>query len=111
MGNNNSYDYLLSMPLYNLTKEKIEELKKQEENKQSEYDILDKLEISDIWLSELDKLEKEYDSWINERHKVPTKSTKKASNKRSMKGGSKKASKPKKGSKKSSKKGSKKHYI
>jgi hypothetical protein len=70
------------MPIYNLTKEKIDDLKNQQDNKQTEYDTLNNLEIHDIWLFELDKLEKEYDSWINERHKVPTKTSKKTSSKK-----------------------------
>jgi DNA topoisomerase-2 len=59
--NDLSYNYLLGMPIYNLTKEKIDELKEQELDKQTEFDILDKMSITDIWLNELIKLEKEYD--------------------------------------------------
>ena len=54
----NSYSYLLSMPIYNLTKEKIDELKKQKNNKQTEYDLLFKLTPIDIWRLELNNLEK-----------------------------------------------------
>ncbi len=57
----NSYSYLLSMPIYNLTQEKIEELKTQEKNKQIEYDMLIKKTINELWLDDLDKLEDEYD--------------------------------------------------
>ena len=51
-----SYNYLLSLPIYNLTYEKIEELKKQEKDKQSEYDTLSSLSSSDIWKTELQEL-------------------------------------------------------
>ena len=51
-----SYNYLLSLPIYNLTYEKIEELKKQEKDKQSEYDTLLSLSSSDIWKTELQEL-------------------------------------------------------
>ena len=70
-----SYNYLLSMPIYNLTKEKIDELKEQENDKQIDYNNLNNLQINDIWLSELDKLEKEYDSWM--KHKTDSTKVKK----------------------------------
>ena len=53
---NASYDYLLTMPIYQLTFEKIEELKSKMDKKQSEYDILNKLTPVDIWKSELNSL-------------------------------------------------------
>ena len=53
---NNSYDYLLGMPIYQLTYEKIEELKKLEKNKQDEYDNLYKMKPHDIWREELIEL-------------------------------------------------------
>ena len=64
-----SYNYLLSMSIYNLTNEKIEELKKQESDKETEYEELDNLSIETIWLNELTKLEKEYDKWITYKEK------------------------------------------
>jgi DNA gyrase/topoisomerase IV subunit B len=72
-----SYDYLLSMPLYNLTNEKIEELKKQHDDKQTEYDTLFNLEPKVIWLSELNTLEKDYEKWSNKTDKTNTKKVKK----------------------------------
>ena len=74
-----SYNYLLSMPLYNLTEEKINELKKQEEDKQTEFDDLTNTTPEKIWLNELDKLEKDYDKWI--KHKSNSKSDKKSKSK------------------------------
>jgi len=59
-----SYNYLLSMPIYNLTQEKIEELKKQENEKQTEYDTLVKMKPHDLWLIDLDDFENAYDKWI-----------------------------------------------
>jgi DNA topoisomerase-2 len=67
--NKADYDYLLSMPIYNLTIEKIEELKKQEKDKETEYEELDKLSIEQIWLNELNKLEKEYEKFVNNKMK------------------------------------------
>ncbi len=65
-----SYNYLLSMPIYNLTKEKIDELKHQEEDKIEEHTTLEKLSVNDMWLSELNKIEKEYDSWVKQKEKA-----------------------------------------
>ena len=58
------------MPLYNLTKEKIDELKKQEEEKNTEYNILEQVTIENIWLNELEKIEKEYNSWLKQKDNV-----------------------------------------
>jgi DNA topoisomerase-2 len=59
-----SYNYLLSMPIYNLTQEKIEELKKQEKEKQTEFDTLVGMKPQDLWINDLDVFERAYDSWI-----------------------------------------------
>ena len=56
LGSNASYDYLLSMQIYQLTFEKIEELKKQETQKTQEYDNLYKQKPHDIWRNELIEL-------------------------------------------------------
>ena len=51
-----SFDYLLNMPIYQLTYEKIEELKKQKEIKEAEYNKLNKMKPHDIWKIELVEL-------------------------------------------------------
>jgi len=56
LGDPKTYNYLLSLPIYNLTYEKIEELKKQEKEKNTEYDNLLSLSSSDIWKTELQEL-------------------------------------------------------
>ena len=63
----NTYNYLLGMQIYSLTKEKIDELKKKENEKQTEYDNLKKLLPSNIWLSELNLLEEKYKEWIDKK--------------------------------------------
>ena len=62
-----SYDYLLSMPIYNLTEEKIADLLNQKNNKEIEYDNLFKKDIKNIWLDELHELEKKYIIFIKRK--------------------------------------------
>lgn len=53
-----SYDYLLRMPIYSLTKEKIEELKKQLSDTQIKItELKDKTE-KDLWITDLENLKK-----------------------------------------------------
>jgi DNA topoisomerase-2 len=51
------YDYLIKMSFYSLTKEKITELRRLLNKKTKEYNILKKMKVEDIWLSDLDELE------------------------------------------------------
>ncbi len=71
LGNNKddkeSYNYLLSMPIYNLTSEKIEELKKQEKDKEAEYDSIKSKSVEKLWLEELNILEDEYKKWYDDK--------------------------------------------
>ena len=53
---NKTYNYLLNMPIYNLTFEKIEELKKQIELKEAYYNLLLNKTSCDIWKDELKEL-------------------------------------------------------
>ena len=53
-----SYDYLLGMPIYSLTKEKIDELKEQYEKKKIELEEIKKTEITKMWLKDLRNLKK-----------------------------------------------------
>lgn len=60
----NKYDYLLGMPLWNLTYEKVNELKKQMKEKENEYNTLKIKTIENIWLEELNILKDKYIKWI-----------------------------------------------
>ena len=51
-----SYDYLLSMSLYNLTIEKIEEYNRQLSEKILSYDNIKSTDIKDMWLNDLNSL-------------------------------------------------------
>jgi len=53
-----SYDYLLKMPIYTLTTEKLEELKNQIKTKKSEYDNIKTTTIEDMWTNDLHELKK-----------------------------------------------------
>lgn len=61
MTNDNSatanYDYLIKLPLYSLTKEKIEELEKQIQDKKQKLDDLRRKTAEQIWIDDLDKLQ------------------------------------------------------
>lgn len=65
----NTYNYLLSMPLYNLTNEKIEELKKHEKDKQTEHDDLVSKKPEQLWMHDLLELETAYDKWTESKEK------------------------------------------
>lgn len=44
------------MPLWSLTKERVESLIEQMNKKKDEHDLLEKMEVFDIWNSDLDKM-------------------------------------------------------
>ena len=54
---NESYDYLLKMPIYNLTKDKIDEFNANLENKQSEHKNLLAKDNKELWLDDIKVLE------------------------------------------------------
>ena len=62
-----SYDYLIKMPIYNLTKERIEELKKDRDTKMEDFQNLKAMSERNIYLGELKELEKMYVDF--EKHK------------------------------------------
>ena len=53
---NKTYNYLLGMPIYSLTFEKIEELKEQMNNKETEYKNIFNKTSKDLWKEELNEL-------------------------------------------------------
>lgn len=53
-----SYDYLLRMPIYSITKERMEELKKQIENNKAKFAEVKRTTIQDMWLNDLNELKK-----------------------------------------------------
>ena len=67
---NGNYNYLLGMNLWSLTYEKVEELKKQEEDKQSQLKLLKNKKVEDIWKEELEELLNVYEKWYIEKKKI-----------------------------------------
>ena len=51
------YDYLLNMPLYSLTHEKIQELKKLIRNLKTEHKEIEKTPVQQFWINDLNELE------------------------------------------------------
>ena len=50
------YDYLIKMPLYSLSQDKIDELQKELEKNNNEFNILENKSVKDMWTAELDTL-------------------------------------------------------
>jgi DNA topoisomerase-2 len=55
-----SYHYVLDMKIRSLTKEKVEALQKDYDQKRVEYDLLGAKKITDMWLDDLSALQKVY---------------------------------------------------
>ena len=67
---NGNYNYLLGMNLWSLTYEKVEELKKQEEEKQTILEILKNKKVEDIWKEELEELLNKYEGWYELKNEI-----------------------------------------
>ena len=59
-----NYDFLIKMPIYNLTKERIEELKKERDELQTEYDQLKVATIAQLWNKDLTIFEAAYKKFM-----------------------------------------------
>ena len=55
--NGDTFDYLLNMPLYSLTKEKVEEMRDKIVQKRTKIEDFEGLTIEHLWLTDLDKFE------------------------------------------------------
>jgi len=84
-----AFDYLIRMPIYNMTKDKVEELDADIIDKEKGYQDLSSKKVEDMWRDELEEFEIAYDKYIDARLSkmdavVPAKKTiakKKASSK------------------------------
>jgi len=64
------YDYLLSMPLWSLTLEKVEKLKKELQNKEIELQELMKTTTKSMWMKDLDDFVEALQEWYNEEEEI-----------------------------------------
>jgi DNA topoisomerase-2 len=63
------FDYLIDMPVRSLTEKKIKQLEKQLADKEAEYAIVNGKTIKDLWIDDLDELEREYIKMMREYEK------------------------------------------
>lgn len=63
---------MLSMPLWNLSYEKVEDIKEKRKKKQLEYDKLEKTAINDIWVEDIDRFLAELEK-VEEQEKIDRK--------------------------------------
>lgn len=83
-----SYSYLIDMPLWSLTFEKIEQLKKELEDIQKILDDYKDKTIEYIWNEELDEFIVNYNKWLQELQEIQDKENKlKGDNKKTKKSG------------------------
>ena len=64
-----SYDYLIKMPIYNLTKERIEDLKKELNTVETDIKYLKTKTVIDLWCDDLKVFEKEYGVFMKSYYK------------------------------------------
>ena len=64
-----SYDYLIKMPIWNLTYEKKEELLKELNNKKDMLSAIEKKTIETMWLEDIEVFETEYSKYSKDRMK------------------------------------------
>ncbi|KAI1497308.1 DNA topoisomerase [Biscogniauxia marginata] len=58
------YDYLLSMPIWSFTQERLDRLKEQITKKKAEHDELEALSEKDLWCRDLDDFEAEWENQL-----------------------------------------------
>jgi len=64
------YDYLLKMPIHNLTSEKVAKIMQEKEDKEQELNILRSRPIAEIWRADLDDLEKSIEEHYKEQEGI-----------------------------------------
>jgi len=68
---NKNYDYLLSMPIWSLTKERVEQVENQLGKKHTELSLLEKQSIEDLWNADLEKFKQEWQPGRSPDEKPP----------------------------------------
>ncbi len=79
-----SYDYLVGMPMWSLTQEKIDELEANFNEKETELNKYKNTTTKTLWLGELEELENAYAKWYDIKLSLPTENIDKKKNKKSL---------------------------
>lgn len=79
MDDKNNYDYLIKMPIWNLTYEKKEELLKELNNKKDILSNIKNKKLEKMWLEDLEVFEKDYNKYYDNRINNLSNTTKKRS--------------------------------
>jgi len=79
LGENNDYNYLIKMPMDSVSKENVEKLMKEHEQKKAELETIKAQTLEEIWLKELYELKIAYNDFLKLTNKTeePTKKMKK----------------------------------
>lgn len=64
-----SYDYLLSMPIGSFTKEKLDKLNKEKDDTENKIKSLESTTVKEVWFQELDEFVDEYEKYKKRREK------------------------------------------
>ncbi|KAI5306470.1 hypothetical protein KEM56_000756 [Ascosphaera pollenicola] len=80
-----AYDYLLNMPLWSLTQERLERLRRQIGEREVEMDEFIKLSKEDLWLRDLDEFMVEWRAYLADKHDRAMKNKKKQIRRPSLK--------------------------
>jgi len=60
------FDYLLGLPIWSLTQERVDKMKLQMQAKKEEYDALERLSEKDLWCQDLDAFVEEWETQLKE---------------------------------------------
>jgi DNA topoisomerase-2 len=64
--NAGNYDFLVGMPIYSLTRERIEELKTEHAEMETKLNVLKSKSVADLWSDDLKEFEKELDNFMKD---------------------------------------------
>ena len=62
-----TYNYIIQLSIFSVTEEDLEKLRKEYDEEYGKYKTYKNTSVEEIWLSELDELERVYDKWIEEQ--------------------------------------------
>ena len=65
----NNYNYLIKMPMDSVSKDNVEKLMKEHENKTAELEEIKNMTVEKMWLKELKNLKKTYKEFLEEDEK------------------------------------------